>query len=138
MADANAIVQFCMAHLIREVRFLAEHSNKSLSRRTFERRIEAARNGFLEPMRRPPPVAEARTLIQRIDTARVRKRIRVTMVSAASTLAPLISPSSQSRQSLDGGELFVLPDVGVGVHRQADVAVPGQCLSDLRRNAASC
>ncbi len=41
------------------------------------------------------------------------------------------------RQFLDGGELFVLSDVGVGVQRQADVAVPGQRLSDFRRNAAS-
>jgi len=89
MVDADAIVQFCMAHLIREVRFLAEHSNKSLSRwgeklldwlrqlfqtlhradelsqRTFEHRIEAARSGFLKQVRRPPPEAEGRTLAKR-------------------------------------------------------------------------
>jgi len=89
MADAGATVQFCMAHLIREVRFLAEHSSQSLSRwggkllnwlkqlfqtlhragelsrRTFARRIDAARQGFLRQVRHPPSHTEAQALARR-------------------------------------------------------------------------
>jgi len=30
MADSGTIVQFCLAHLVREVRFLAEHTDKAV------------------------------------------------------------------------------------------------------------
>lgn len=89
MGDSDVTVQFCMAHLIREVRFLAEQSNKSVSRwgeklldwlkqlfqtlhrvdelspRTFARRIDAARQGFLKQVRHPPSPAETRALAKR-------------------------------------------------------------------------
>jgi transposase len=89
MAESGATVQFCMAHLIRDVRFLAEQTNKSVARwgeqlldwlwklfhalhrkdqwtpATFSKRIEAARRGFLKRMRHPPSWSEARTLASR-------------------------------------------------------------------------
>jgi transposase len=89
MADSGATVQFCMAHLIRDVRFLTEQANKSVARwaeklldwlrklfhalhrkdqwtpATFARRMEAARRGFLGRMRHPPSWSEARTLAAR-------------------------------------------------------------------------
>lgn len=89
MADSGATVQFCMAHLIRDVRFLAEQANASLARwgekllgwlrklfhtlhrrdqRTpegFARRMDAIRRGFLTQVRRPPRVSEALTLASR-------------------------------------------------------------------------
>lgn len=89
MADGGATVQFCMAHLIRDVRFLAEQANKSVARwgeqlldwlrklfhalhrkdqwtpTKFARRMEAARRGFLDRMRHPPSWSEARTLASR-------------------------------------------------------------------------
>ncbi len=89
MADSGATVQFCMAHLIRDIRFLAEHSNASLARwgkklldwmrklfhtlhrrdqytpQGFTRRMDAIRRGFLEQVRHPPLPSEARTLAAR-------------------------------------------------------------------------
>jgi transposase len=89
MADSGATVQFCMAHLIRDIRFLAEQSNKSVSRwggklldwmrqlfhtlhrRTettserFARRLAAIRDGFLRQVRRPPSWSETQTLAAR-------------------------------------------------------------------------
>jgi len=89
MADSGAIVQFCMAHLIRDVRFLAEQSDACLARwgekllgwlrklfhtlhrrdrmsaPGFARRMEAIRQGFLKQVRHPPSRAEARTLAAR-------------------------------------------------------------------------
>jgi len=82
-------VQYCMAHLIREVRFLAEHSVKKLSRwgnlllewlkklfktlhhrdkltaRGFIRSMERIKEGFLSRMRRPPDHALAKKLARR-------------------------------------------------------------------------
>jgi len=82
-------VQYCMAHLIREVRFLAEHSVKKLSRwgnlllewlkklfktlhhrdkltaRGFIRSMERIKEGFLSRMRRPPNHALAKKLARR-------------------------------------------------------------------------
>jgi len=82
-------VQYCMAHLIREVRFLAEHSVKKLSRwgnlllewlkklfktlhhrdkltaRGFIRSMERIKEGFLSRMRRPPNHASAKKLARR-------------------------------------------------------------------------
>lgn len=89
MADSGATVQFCMAHLIRDIRFLTEQTNVNLVRwgekllgrlRTlfhtlhrrdqwtaegFARRMEAIRQGFLKQVRHPPSLSEARTLAAR-------------------------------------------------------------------------
>ena len=82
-------VQFCMAHLIREVRFLAEHNAKKLScwanallgwlkklfvtlhRRDkltdkgFDRSMQKIKDGFLRRMRRPPNHTLAKKLARR-------------------------------------------------------------------------
>lgn len=89
MADVGAPVQFCLAHLIREVRFLAEHADGVLARwgkkllvhlRTlfhtlhrqtrmtadrFARAMERIRRAFLRQVRRPPDRTEAWTLAER-------------------------------------------------------------------------
>lgn len=89
MADSGATVQFCMAHLIRDIRFLAEQANKSVarwaekllgwlrklfhtlhrkdrrSREKFVPQMEAIRRGFLQQVRHPPEWSEARTLAAR-------------------------------------------------------------------------
>jgi len=89
MADSGATVQFCMAHLIRDVRFLTEQTNVSVARwgeqlldwlrklfhtlhrrdqgtpAGFASRMEAIRRGFLKQVRRPPMWSEARTLARR-------------------------------------------------------------------------
>jgi transposase len=75
---SDAFVQYCMAHLIREIRFLAEHTAKSLvnwanqllkwlkklfdtlhrsdtfAAEGFARRMKQIKKGFLRRMRRPP------------------------------------------------------------------------------------
>ena len=85
----HATVQYCMAHLIREIRFAAEHTNKTLARwgnqlldglRTlfktlhrsdqlteagFARRMNRIKNDFLKRMRRPPDHSLAKTLARR-------------------------------------------------------------------------
>jgi len=82
-------VQYCMAHLIREIRFLAEHSVKKLSRwgnlllewlkklfktlhsrsrytsEGFERAMEQIKQGFLSRIRRPPDHKLAKKLARR-------------------------------------------------------------------------
>lgn len=82
-------VQYCMAHLIREIRFLAEHSIKKLSRwgnellewlkklfktlhrcdkltaKGFIRSVEKFKDGFLSRMRRPPNHKLAKKLARR-------------------------------------------------------------------------
>ena len=82
-------VQYCLAHLIREIRFLAEHGVKRLSRwgslllewlqklfrtlhcrhkltaRGFLRSLERIKEGFLRRMRRPPDHVLARRLARR-------------------------------------------------------------------------
>ena len=89
MADVGALVQFCLAHLIREVRFLAEHTDPVLARwgkkllahlrklfRTLHRRatmtaegftraMDRIRREFLHQARRPPDRTEAWTLTER-------------------------------------------------------------------------
>lgn len=89
MADSGATVQFCMAHLIRDIRFLAEQPNPSVARwgeklldwlrklfhtlhrqdqwtpQKFALRMEVIRRGFLQQVRRPPSWSEARTLAAR-------------------------------------------------------------------------
>jgi transposase len=82
-------VQYCMAHLIRDIRFLAEHRLKRLARwgqkllawlkklfdtlhrrgryreQTFMRKMLALKQSFLACVRRPPDHALARTLARR-------------------------------------------------------------------------
>jgi len=89
MADCGVLVQFCWAHLIRDIRFLAEHTDKSLQiwgnkllpwiRKLFEtwhraeqmtqagfaRAMDRIRRGFLKAVRRPPCRSEAQTLAER-------------------------------------------------------------------------
>ncbi|HSW02230.1 MAG TPA: IS66 family transposase, partial [Sedimentisphaerales bacterium] len=88
-ADCGVLVQFCRAHLIRDIRFLAEHLGRSLRiwgekllgrvRQLFDTRHRAGhmteagfarsmnriRRGFLQAVRRPPPRSEAQTLADR-------------------------------------------------------------------------
>ena len=85
----NVRVQYCMAHLTREIRFLAEHSIKKLSRwgnfllewlkklfktlhrrnkltaKGFLRSMEQIKDGFLSRVRRPPDHALAEKLARR-------------------------------------------------------------------------
>jgi transposase len=92
MAASSATVQFCLAHLIREVRFLAEHTDRVLARwghkllerlrklfatlhraaqmttDGFARAMERIRGEFLRQVRRPPDRREARTLAKRFGT----------------------------------------------------------------------
>ena len=86
---SNATVQYCMAHLIREIRFLAEHTTKKLAcwggqllewlRKLFKtlhcsdeltdvgfaRRMGQIKKGFLRRMRRPPDHKLAKKLARR-------------------------------------------------------------------------
>ncbi len=85
----NVWVQYCMAHLIRDIRFLADHRSKPLARwgrkllawlkklfgtlhrrdrcreRTFTRKLLEIKRGFLSRMRRPPNHALAKKLARR-------------------------------------------------------------------------
>jgi len=89
MADCEVLVQFCWAHLIREIRFLAEHTAKSLqgwgqklllwirklfdtwhraehmTQAGFARAMHRIRRRFLKVIRRAPSRAEAQTLADR-------------------------------------------------------------------------
>ena len=89
MADAGATVQFCLAHLIREVRFLTTQADKVLANwgqklltelrnlfATLHRRAQMTTKGFAQTMdrirrqflrlvRRPPDRLEARPLARR-------------------------------------------------------------------------
>lgn len=89
MADVEAMVQFCLAHLIREVRFLAQHADNVLAHwgkkllahlrklfhtlhrrgtmtaQGFARAMDRIRREFLRQVRRPPDRTEGRTLAQR-------------------------------------------------------------------------
>ncbi len=89
MTDCEMLVQFCWAHLIREIRFLAEHTAHALqhwgqklllwirklfatwhraeqmSPAGFARAMDRIRRGFLKAIRRAPPRAEAQTLADR-------------------------------------------------------------------------
>jgi hypothetical protein len=80
------LIQFCWAHLIRDIRFLAEHTDKSLrlwghellewvrqlfttwhraaqmTAAGFTRSMDRLRREFLQAVRRPPWRAEAQTL----------------------------------------------------------------------------
>jgi transposase len=89
MVDCQVLVQFCWAHLIREIRFLAEQTARSvqnwgrkllgwirklfatwhragqMSQAGFARSMDRIRRGFLHAIRRAPPRAEAQTLANR-------------------------------------------------------------------------
>jgi len=93
MADCGVLIQFCWAHLIRDIRFLAEHTDKSLQlwgnkllpwvRQLFEtwhraesmttagfaRAMDRIRRGFLKAVRRPPQRTEAQNLADRFRGA---------------------------------------------------------------------
>ena len=88
---SDALVQYCMAHLIREIRFLAEHMNKKLAcwgkellewlKKLFDtlhrsekmtapgfaRRMKQIKVGFLCQMRQPPDHKLAKTLARRFQ-----------------------------------------------------------------------
>ena len=90
-AESGAVVQFCLAHLIREIRFLAEHTNRwvsawgkkllaglcklfhTLHRREqltaagFIRSMDRIRRAFLKTARRPPPHSETQPLAKRFQ-----------------------------------------------------------------------
>ena len=89
MSDCQVLVQFCWAHLIRDIRFLAEHAARSLrgwgqkllqwikklfatwhradqmTEAGFVRSMHRIRRGFLKVIRRAPSRAEAQTLSDR-------------------------------------------------------------------------
>ena len=89
MSDCQVLVQFCWAHLIRDIRFLAEHTARSLrgwgqkllqwikklfatwhradqmTEAGFVRSMHRIRRGFLKVIRRAPSRAEAQTLAER-------------------------------------------------------------------------
>jgi transposase len=89
LTDCGVLVQFCWAHLIRDIRFLAEQADKSLqlwghkllswvwrlfdtwhraahlTQAGFVRSMDRIRRGFLKAVRRPPGRAEAQTLADR-------------------------------------------------------------------------
>jgi transposase len=93
MADCGVLIQFCWAHLIREIRFVAGHTDPSLQiwgnkllpwvRRLFEtwhraesmtaagfaRALDRIRRGFLKAVRRPPARTEAQNLADRFRGA---------------------------------------------------------------------
>lgn len=88
-------MQYCLAHLIREIRFLAEHINKRLVRwgkqllewlrklfktlhncgnytlTGYQKRIKTIKEGFLSRMRRPPDHREAKKLARRFKGRRL-------------------------------------------------------------------
>ena len=94
MKDCSVLIQYCMAHLIREIRFLAEHSDILLSRwgkkllnwikklfetlhkrgdyteSGFNRRMEKIKQGFLKQVRRLPDHKLARKLKKRFKGKR--------------------------------------------------------------------
>jgi transposase len=87
--DCDVLFQFCWSHLIREIRFLAEHTSASLqhwakklldlvkklfdtwhrsdqlTEAGFTRSMERIRKAFLKVVRRPPLRSEAKTLADR-------------------------------------------------------------------------
>jgi transposase len=89
LSDCGVLIQFCWAHLIRDIRFLAEHTHRSLAlwghkllgwvrqlfatwhrveqmtEAGFARSMERIHRGFLKAVRRPPWRSEARTLADR-------------------------------------------------------------------------
>jgi len=93
MREGDVTVQYCMAHLIREIRFLAEHTETRLARwgsklleglktlfqtlhresnytaKGFQRIIQRIQEGFLRQVRRPPDHKLAKKLARRFRGA---------------------------------------------------------------------
>jgi len=93
-------IQYCMAHLIREIRFIAEHSNKHLAQwgdhlldwlkklfkilhhksdylpQSFTRQMRQIKNRFLEIVRNPPDHKSAKTLARRFEGDRAENYFR--------------------------------------------------------------
>jgi transposase len=89
MGDFNVLVQFCLAHLIRDVKFLTTlsdrvtkrygerlleqlrslfriiHRRESMKSTTFERALQRARKNILQVAKRPPPRIEAQNIADR-------------------------------------------------------------------------
>jgi transposase len=89
MENSNALVQFCLAHLIRDVRFLCESTDKvtanygervlaclrrlfdvlhredELTPAGYQRRLEEERDKLLATAKRPPPRSDAQNLADR-------------------------------------------------------------------------
>jgi len=89
LSEADAVAQFCLAHVIREIRFLRDHGNRwvarwakkllgwleklfetlhrcdHMSEAAFARSMDRIRRSFLNAARRPPPSADARPLAKR-------------------------------------------------------------------------
>jgi len=89
MRDFNVMVQFCLAHLIRDVKFLTTlsdrvtkrygerlleqlrslfriiHRRESMKSTTFERALQRARQNILQVAKRPPPRIEAQNIADR-------------------------------------------------------------------------
>lgn len=89
MKKSSVVVQFCMAHLIRDIRFIAEATDRVLSRwgkklmewikklfktlhrhdkikkESYARTMKKIRKGFLQAVRRPPSRSRAETLTDR-------------------------------------------------------------------------
>lgn len=89
MADFDVLVQFCLAHLIRDVKFLTQlpnrvtanygrrvlkglrrlfgviHRRESMTPAGFQRALQRARESLLDVAKRPPPRREAQNLAER-------------------------------------------------------------------------
>jgi len=96
MGSSGALVQFCLAHLIRDIRFLAEHGvpraarwaekllaslkklfdtlhrRSTLTEAGFARSMDRIRRAFLKTVRRPPSDAKARALAKRFRGGKAR------------------------------------------------------------------
>jgi transposase len=96
----DVLVQYCMAHLIREILFLSEHPigmlvhwakkllkwlkklfdtlhrSDSLSAESFARKMRRIKNGFLGQVRQPPDHKLARKLARRFDGERAEDYFR--------------------------------------------------------------
>jgi transposase len=92
LGETPAVVQFCWAHIIRDVKFLTTlsdrvtqrwgekllvpikqlfrtwHRRAAMSAESWQRAAEKARRAVLEAVRRPPPRSEAQNVAQRFRT----------------------------------------------------------------------
>lgn len=93
MKDFNVVVQFCLAHFIRDVKFLADHPNKS-NRQHGERLLERLRKLFHTIHRRDQYASEA-------SFQKVLKAIRNDLVYTA------IMESPGTREADNLGDRFV-------------------------------
>lgn len=89
MKNSHALVQFCLAHLVRDVRFLCDahdtvtanygqrlltrlgaifkilHRKETMTPHGFQRRLKEERDRFLATAKRPPPLRDAEVLAAR-------------------------------------------------------------------------